>query len=149
MSELSIDLFWQRKSADLRACEYSNIHTIIYNDRLEIEADAAPDWGVNADNANPEQALAAARSSCHTMAFVALSVKAAWPVASYRDHAVAHLGRIARGQMSVTRTDLFPVVKFDPGFVVEPGKLEEMQRRAPHYCFISNTFADSVETNIH
>ncbi len=149
MSGLSIDLSWQRTSPDLLAGAYSNAHTITYNDRFELKADAAPDWGGDVANTNPEQALAAAVSSCHMMTFLALAAKAGWPVASYQDHAVAHLGKNPRGQMSVTQIDLYPVVRFDPGFTVEPEKLEEVHRRAHRYCFISNTLADSVETNIH
>lgn len=149
MSGLSIDLSWERTSPDLRPGTYSNAHRITYNDRFELEADAAPDWGGDAARANPEQALAAAVSSCHMMTFLALAAKAGWPVASYQDHAVAHLGKNPRGQMAVTRIDLYPVVRFDTGFAVEPAKLEEMQRRAHRYCFISNTLADSVETSIH
>ena len=82
------------------------------------------------------------------MTFLALAAKAEWPVASYHDHAVAHLGKNAKGQMSVTRIDLHPVVRFDSGFTVEEAKLEEMQHRAHRYCFIANTLADSVDVNI-
>ena len=149
MSGLSVDLSWERMSPDLRPGAYSNAHTVIYNDRFELEADAAPDWGGDAANTNPEQSLAAAVSSCHMMTFLALAAKAGWPVASYQDHAVTHLGKNPRGQMAVTHIDLYPVVKFDTGFSVEPAKLEDMQRRAHRYCFISNTLADSVETNIY
>ncbi len=148
MSDLSIDLNWQRTSPDLRPGEFSNAHTVRYNDRFELEADAAPDWGGDAGNTNPEQALAAAVSSCHMMTFLALAAKAGWPVASYSDHAVAHLGKNPKGQMSVTRIDLHPVVRFDTGFTVEPEKLEQMQQRAHRYCFIANSLADSVETKI-
>ena len=52
------------------------------------------------------------------MTFLALSAKAGWPVATYHDYAEAHLGKNARGQMSVTRIDLHPVVRFDTGFDV-------------------------------
>lgn len=148
MSELSIELNWERTSPALRPGEYSAAHTIRYNDRFELEADAAPDWGGDAANANPEQALAAALSSCHMMTFLALAAKAGWPVASYSDRAVAHLGKNPKGQMSVTRIDLHPLIRFDTGFAVEPGKLEEMNDRAHRYCFIANTLADSVEVNI-
>lgn len=148
MSDLSIDLNWERRSSGLRPGEYSNAHTVKYCDRFELDVDAAPDWGGDAANTNPEQALAAAVSSCHMMTFLALAAKVGWPVASYRDHAVAHLGKNAKGQTCVTRIDLHPVVRFDSGFTVEPGKLEEMQHRAHRYCFISNSLADSVETNI-
>jgi organic hydroperoxide reductase OsmC/OhrA len=82
------------------------------------------------------------------MTFLALAAKAKWPVASYHDHAVAHLGKNPKGQMSVTRIDLHPVVRFDTGFSVDDKSLEEMQDRAHRYCFIANTLADSVEINV-
>jgi organic hydroperoxide reductase OsmC/OhrA len=148
MSDLSIDLHWQRAEPELKAGRYSNTHRIELNGSLEILVDAAPDWGGDPDHTNPEQALAAALSSCHMMTFLALAAKAGWPVAGYHDHAVAHLGKNARGQMSVTRIDLHPVVRFDAGFTVASETLEEMQERAHRYCFIANTLADSVEVNI-
>ncbi|MEQ8665911.1 MAG: OsmC family protein [Rhodospirillales bacterium] len=148
MPDLSIDLNWERTSPELRAGEYSNAHTVRFNDAFELVADAAPDWGGDAANTNPEQALAAAMSSCHMMTFLALAAKAGWPVASYQDHAVAHLGKNPKGQTSVTRVELHPVVRFDKGFDVESGKLEEMQHRAHRYCFIANSLADTVEVTI-
>jgi organic hydroperoxide reductase OsmC/OhrA len=48
--------------------------------------------GGDAANTTPKQALEAALSSCHMMIFLALVAKAEWPVASYHDRAVAHLG---------------------------------------------------------
>ena len=148
MSDLSIDLHWQRVEPELTTGKYSNAHTVQYNDSCEIQVDAAPDWGGDPGNTNPEQALAAALSSCHMMTFLALAAKAKWPVASYYDRAVAHLGKNAKGQMSVTRVDLHPVVRFDTGFSIDAAELKQMQHRAHRYCFIANTLADSVEINI-
>lgn len=148
MSELSIDLNWQRSEPDLQPGKYSNAHNLRYNDRYEQQADAAPGWGGDPENTNPEQALAAALSSCHMMTFLSLAAKAGWPVASYHDRAVAHLGKNPKGQMSVTRVDLHPVVQFDTGFSVQEADLDKMQDRAHRYCFIANTLADSVEINI-
>jgi organic hydroperoxide reductase OsmC/OhrA len=148
MSDLSIELHWQRSKGDLQPGKFSNAHTVRYNDRYELCVDAAPDWGGQPENTNPEQALAAALSSCHMMTFLALSAKAGWPVASYHDHAVAHLGKNAKGRMAVTRIDLHPVVRFDTGFAVDEAALEQMQHRAHRYCFVANTLADSVEVNI-
>ncbi len=148
MSDLSIELHWQRAEPELKAGKYANAHTVQYNDGHELVVDSAPDWGGDPANTNPEQALAAALSSCHMMTFLALAAKAGWPVASYHDHAIAHLGKNAKGQMAVTRIDLHPVVRFDTGFTLADDKLEEMQHRAHRYCFIANTLADSVEVNI-
>lgn len=148
MGELSIQLHWQRAEAELKTDAYSNAHSVQFNDRYDLPVDAAPDWGGDPANTNPEQALAAALSSCHMMTFLALAAKAGWPVASYHDLAVAHLGKNPRGQMSVTRIDLHPVVRFDTGFAVDDAALAEMQHRAHRYCFIANTLADSVTVNI-
>jgi len=148
MSDLSIELQWQREGPELQPGKYSNVHTVRFNGSHGLQVDAAPDWGGDPSNTNPEQALASAVSSCHMMTFLALAAKAKWPVAGYEDHAVAHLGKNPKGQMSVTRIDLHPVVEFDAGFTVEEQKLQEMLHRAHRYCFVANTLADSVEINI-
>jgi organic hydroperoxide reductase OsmC/OhrA len=148
MSDLSIQLHWQRAERELATGKYSNAHTVQFNDRHDLPVDSAPDWGGDPANTNPEQALTAALSSCHMMTFLALAAKTGWPVASYADHAEAHLGKNPKGQMSVIRIDLHPVVRFDTGFTVDDAKLAEMHDRAHRYCFIANTLADSVEVNI-
>ncbi len=148
MSDLSIKLRWRRTSPGFVAGEYSNAHVVRYQNGDEVRVDAAPDWGGDRNSTNPEQALAAALSSCHLMTFLALAAKAGWPVASFDDHAVAHLGKNPKGRMSVTRIDLHPEVRFDAGFSVGETELERMQQRAHRYCFIANTLADSVEINI-
>jgi len=148
MSDLAIDLHWHRRAPALRTGAYSNAHEVQFNAGHALAVDAAPDWGGDPSHTNPEQALAAALSSCHMMTFLALAAKAGWPVASYHDHAVAHLGKNARGQMCVTRIDLHPQVRFDTGFTLDPATLDEMQQRAHRYCFIANSLADSVEITI-
>ncbi|EDM73103.1 OsmC-like protein [Roseobacter sp. AzwK-3b] len=148
MSDLAIELHWQRAEPALQTGKYSNAHTVLYNTNHEVQVDAAPDWGGDPDHTNPEQALAAALSSCHMMTFLALCAKAGWPVASYHDYAEAHLGKNPQGQMSVTRIDLNPVVRFDTGFAIDPDELAQMQHRAHRYCFIANTLSDSVEINV-
>ncbi|MDC3364133.1 OsmC family protein [Planktomarina temperata] len=148
MSDLSIELHWQRKTPVFATGTYSNSHIVQMNRLHEIDVDSAPYWGGDPAHTNPEQALASALSSCHMMTFLALAAKAGWPVASYHDYAEAHLGKNPKGQMSVTRIDLHPVVRFDTGFAVADEKLAEMQDRAHRYCFIANTLADSVEINI-
>jgi organic hydroperoxide reductase OsmC/OhrA len=148
MSELSIELHWQRSEPNLHSAEYSKVHSVRYNDNYELQVDAAPDWGGDPDNTNPEQALAAAVSSCHMMTFLALAAKAKWPVTSFQDRAVAYLGKNAKGRMSVTRVDLHPVVGFDSRFSVDAAELDKMQQRAHRFCFVANSLADSVEVKI-
>lgn len=149
MSDISIQLRWERAEPELQPGKFSNAHNVQFGEHHDLQVDAAPDWGGDPDNTNPEQALASALSSCQMMTFLALAAKVGWPVASYRDHAVANLGKNPKGQMSVTRVDLHPVVGFDDGFTLDDAELEQMHHRAHRYCFIANTLADSVEINIH
>jgi organic hydroperoxide reductase OsmC/OhrA len=148
MSDLAIQLHWHRANREMKPGAYSAEHVVQYNNTYDVMVDAAPDWGGDASHTNPEQALASALSSCHMMTFLALAAKAGWPVASYHDFAEAHLGKNPKGQMSVTRIDLHPVVRFDTGFQVSEEEMEQMQDRAHRYCFIANTLADTVEINI-
>ncbi len=149
MSELSIDLIWNRKEETLSPGKFSSEHEVIYNERYKVTADTAPDWGGSDNNTNPEQALAASLSSCHMMTFLALAAKIKWPVSAYTDHAVGHLGKNSKKQMVVNQIDLSPVVSFDTGFEVSDEELEKMHDRAHRYCFIANTLDREVEVNIN
>ena len=149
MSELSIDLIWNRKEETLSPGKFSSEHEVIYNERYKVTADTAPDWGGSDNNTNPEQALAASLSSCHMMTFLALAAKTKWPVSSYTDHAVSHLGKNSKKQMVVNQIDLNPVVSFDGGFEVSNEELEKMHERAHRYCFIANTLDSEVGVNIN
>lgn len=149
MSELSIELTWKRKEAELVANKYSNEHSIKYNETYALNADAAPSWGGNKLNTNPEQALAAALSSCHMMTFLALAAKVKWPVKRFSDKAKAHLGKDPQGKMCISQIDLNPVVEFDDGFEIEQSKLDDMHERAHRYCFVANSIADHVVININ
>ena len=148
MSELSINLHWQRQETELKPNAYSNAHHVEFNGQFGLVVDAAPDWGGALENTNPEQALASALSSCHMMTYLALAAKAGWPVASYHDKAVAYLGKNPKGLMSVTRIDLHPKVRFDTGFEISVEKQDEMQDRAHRYCFVAQSLAEHVEVNI-
>ena len=107
--------------------------------------------GMNAQDcvSNPEQALAAALSSCHMMTFLALAAKMNWPVSGYTDNAVATLGKNSKGKMSVTDIELNPKIAFSKEFSVDENKMKEVQERAHRYCFIANSLSDEVKVKIN
>ena len=148
MSELSILLKWQLGEGELAQGKYSNSHEITYNEQFKLIADAAPDWGGDVANTNPEQALAASISSCHMMTFLALAAKAKWPVSSYEDKAEAFLGKNSKGQMAVTKIRLNPSVHFSDGFTVSDQEMNEMPDRSHRYCFIANPLSEEVELEV-
>jgi len=60
MSDLSIELHWQRTTPVFATGTYSNSHIVQMNRLHEIDVDSAPDWGGDPAHTNPEQALASA-----------------------------------------------------------------------------------------
>jgi organic hydroperoxide reductase OsmC/OhrA len=144
MSELSINLKWGLGEGELIPGKIPNSHEIIFNKDHKIISDAAPDWGGNSSNTNPEQALAASVSSCHMMTFLALAAKMKWPVCSYEDKADAVLGKNSKGQMAVTKITLHPVVGFEEDFSISDQEMKEMHDRSHRYCFVANSLSDEV-----
>mgnify|MGYP001376400316 FL=1 len=149
MSEISIGLSWQLGNGEMTPDNYSNVHEIIFTPKVKITADSAPDWRGNEINSNPEQTLAASLSSCHMMTFLALAAKMKWPVISYRDKAIATLGKNSKGQMSVVKLELNPKVEFSNKFIVDANKMKEVQDRAHRYCFIANSLSKEVKVLIN
>ena len=149
MAKISINLKWSLNGGELLPGKYSNKHQIEFNDEIVINGDAAPDWNGSKQNSNPEQALAAALSSCHMMTFLALAAKMSWPVTSYTDTAIAVLGKNSKGKMSVTNIELNPKIKFSNNFSVDEKKMKEVQDRAHRYCFIANSLSNEVKIKIN
>ena len=149
MSKISIDLIWKLDDGKMSPGKYSNQHEIVFTPNIKIKADSAPDWKGSELNSNPEQTLAASLSSCHMMTFLALAAKMGWPVKSYKDNAVATLGKNSKGQMSVIKIELNPKVEFSDGFYVEPDEMAKIQDRAHRYCFIANSLSSEVKVLIN
>ena len=149
MSKISIDLIWKLEGGDMSPGKYSNKHEITFTPNTKIVADSAPDWRGNELNTNPEQTLAASLSSCHMMTFLALAAKMKWPVKTYKDTAIATLGKNIKGLMSVTKIELNPKVEFSNGFSLDVSKMREVQDRAHRYCFIANSLSEEVVVKIN
>ena len=149
MSKISIDLIWKLENGELVPGKYSNQHEITFTSNTKIVADSAPDWRGNELNTNPEQTQAASLSSCHMMTFLALAAKMKWPVKTYKDTAIATLGKNLKGLMCVTDIELNPKVEFSNNFSVDVSKMKEVQDRAHRYCFISNSLSKEVKVKIN
>ena len=54
MSQLAVELHWQRAEKALETGRFSNEHIVQYNATYDVQVDAAPDWGGNPSNTNPE-----------------------------------------------------------------------------------------------
>ena len=149
MSKISIDLVWELGKGQMTPGNYSNQHEITFTPKIKIIGDSAPDWRGSELNSNPEQTLAASLSSCHMMTFLALAAKMKWPIVSYKDNAIATLGKNSKGQMSVIQLELNPRVAFSEKFTVDSNEMKKIQDRAHRYCFIANSLSDEVKVLIN
>ncbi len=148
MSELSISLEWVLQENELRPDIFSKNHKIEINNNI-FNAGSAPEYGGKDNELNPEQSLAAAISSCHMMTFLALAAKMRWPVKSYKDKALAFLGKNSKGKMCVNKIELNPIIKFNDGFFVSKDEMDKMQDRSHRYCFIANSLSEEIEIKIN
>lgn len=135
----AIDLVWTPPEGPGAASGHAMDHAVRFSGGLGVAMSSAPAYGGNPALVNPEEALAAALSSCHLMTFLALSSKAGWQLSGYRDHAVAALGRMENGRMRIDRITLHPVVTFAQGQERPLADLAVMHERAHRYCFVANT----------
>ena len=149
MSKIFIDLYWKLGEGKMSPGSYSNKHEIIFTPQIKINGDSAPEWNGNEININPEQTLAASLSSCHMMTFLALVAKMKWPIISYKDKAIASLGKNSKNLMSVTKIELNPKIVFSDNFSIDSSKMKEVQDRAHRYCFIANSLSNEVIVTIN
>ena len=144
MSELSINIEWNLQEESLKPETFSKNHKIYINDNI-FNAGSAPEYGGKENEINPEQSLVASISSCHMMTFLALAAKMRWPVKSYKDKALAFLGKNSKGKMCVNKIELNPKIVFEGDFSVSSEEMDKMQDRSHRYCFVANSLSDEVE----
>ena len=148
MSDFNIELNWELGDHELSLGKYLTDHRIKINEHISFLGSSASDYGGNINNINPEQALAAAMSSCHMMTFLALAAKIKWPVIKYSDRATAFIGKNSKGKMCVNKIELNPKIIFDNNFSVQNKEIIKMKDRAHRYCFIANSLSDEVKVII-
>ncbi len=122
---------WDADRDDLRA------HTVELAGQT-LAASCAPDFGGNAEKADPEEMFVASLSSCHMLWFLALARADGVRVTSYADD--------PEGRMDGTRftqVTLRPRVAFDRD--VDEEQLASLHHRAHERCFIANSVSCPVE----
>ena len=124
-------LVWEGGKQDLRA------HRIELGEQ-RIAASCSPEWGGDAEKADPEEVFVAAISSCHMLWFVAVARERHLRVLSYEDAAVGTLDGVR-----ITLVTLHPEVSLVPD--PDPGVVSELHREAHRRCFLANSVNFPVE----
>jgi organic hydroperoxide reductase OsmC/OhrA len=144
MSEYRVRVEWDRDTPDFTYETYGRAHRWEFPGGQTVRASGAPEFGGDAALANPEEAFAAALSSCHMLTFLALAARRRLTVDRYTDEATAIMEKNAEGRMAVTKAILRPRVEFGGDKTPDADQLKELHRKAHELCFIAN----SVRTDV-
>ena len=124
-------MVWDADRDDLRA------HTV-HLAKQRLAASSAPEFGGDADRADPEELFVASISACHMLWFLDFARRERLHVRSYSDEPEGLMdGR------RFTRVVLRPAVEFDEG--PEAGLVAALHERAHEACFIANSLSCPVE----
>lgn len=145
MSEHRISLNWSRSGGPFARGNYDSRHEVRYAGEQTLRGGPAPDLGGNPDNADPEQMLLSALSSCHMLTFLAVAANRGYVVDSYSDDAVATVGKNAEGKTAVVHATLAPKVAFSGDKRPNAEEYAALHARAHAGCFIANSVKTVVD----
>lgn len=144
MGEYSAVVEWTRGDQAFSDGRYSRAHDWTFDGGAVVRGSSAPPVpGSDPAAVDPEEAVVAATSSCHMLFFLAFAAKAGLVVDSYRDEAVAVMGRDDRGRTSLVAVTLRPHVAFS-GASPDATTLHDLHHRAHEACYIANSLRAEV-----
>lgn len=144
MSEHKVTISWHREKEDFSYPAYDRTHRWTFEGGTQIQASAAKEFLGNPALPNPEDALAAALSSCHMLTFLAIASRKRFTVETYEDHAVAILEKNQNGQLAITKTILRPRITFSGTHLPTNEQILDMHHRSHSECFIANSVLTQV-----
>ena len=134
-----------RPEDDFLAGHYSRGHTVSFDGGVSVPGSASPSavrapWSVEAA-ADPEELMVAAISACHMLWFLDFAKHAGVPVRSYRDAAVARMGKFpATGRIGLVECVLRPAIDCD----ADAATLAHLHHKAHEACNIANSVLTDV-----
>ena len=144
MSEHKVTINWVREHDDFSYMNYDRTHLWRFEGGTIVKASAAESFYGKSAFVNPEEALAAALSSCHMLTFLAIASKKNFMVDAYQDHAVALLEKNTHGKLAVTKTFLRPMIAFSGANIPTHEQIMDMHHLSLQECFIANSVLTEV-----
>lgn len=143
------ELRWTRAATDaFTDRRYSRAHAWHFDGGARVAASSSPHAVPTpfscAEHVDPEEALVAATSSCHMLAFLFEAARAGYVVDRYEDRAVGEQGRNADGRTAVTRIVLRPAVAFAGPRAPDAAAVDALHARAHAGCVIANSLRAPV-----
>jgi organic hydroperoxide reductase OsmC/OhrA len=144
MSIHKVKISWKNEKEDFSYFEYDRTHIWEFEGGKKMTASAAPEYIGNIDYINPEEALAAALSSCHMMSFLYVASKKKIIVESYEDDSEAVLEKNTNNKMAVTKIYLRPKISFRGEKQPSKEMVDLLHEKAHEECFIANSVLTEI-----
>ena len=144
MSIHKVKINWKNKGKDFSYAAYDRTHTWEFEGGKIMQASAAPEFMGAIEYINPEEALAAALSSCHMMSFLFVASKKKYIVETYEDASVAILAKNDKNKMAVTQLYLKPKITFRGENQPDKAAIDALHHLAHEECFIANSVLTEI-----
>ena len=144
MSIHKVKINWKNEKEDFSYFAYDRTHTWEFEGGKIMKASAAPEYMGAIEYINPEEALAAALSSCHMMSFLYVASKKKFVLESYEDDSEALLEKNANNKMAITKMYLKPKVTFRGENQPDKAAIDALHHLAHEECFIANSVLTEI-----
>ena len=147
MSFHKVKINWKNEKEDFSYFTYDRTHTWEFEGGKKMQASAAPEYIGSIEYINPEEALAAALSSCHMMSFLFVASKKKFIVESYEDDSEGLLEKNSNNKMAITKMYLRPKVTFRGENQPSKEQIGLLHQKAHEECFIANSVLTEMIIN--
>lgn len=148
MSKHRVNVYWERGESPFTDKRYSRAHTWTFDGGAVVPGSAAagvvPAAYCDAAAVDPEEALAAAVSSCHMLWFLALAAAQKIVVDRYEDDAEALLAKMPDGKFAVSQIILAPQVYVSGDVIPTADQFADLHHRAHEECFIARSLKSEI-----
>ena len=148
MSKHRVNVVWERGEAPFVDKKYSRAHTWRFDGGAVVPGSAAagvvPAVYCNPAAVDPEEALAAAVSSCHMLWFLVFAAAKGYVVDRYDDDAEALLAKAEDGKYAVTQIVLAPKVTIRGPLQPSPEEFDALHHQAHEECFIARSVKSEI-----
>ena len=139
MASHRMTLRWSRDGGPYARNNYNSAHTIRFEGGQSVVSSAAPEFGGDAAQTDPEELLVASLSSCHMLTFLAVAANRGYVLDAYEDDAEGTLGKNEQGVTFLAHATLRPKVTFSGDKRPTPEEYEQLHARAHRGCFMANS----------
>ncbi len=149
MSTYTAKIVWKSDTPDtFTKNRYTRGHTWEFDGGITVPASSSPHavrlpFSIE-EAVDPEEALVAAASSCHMLAFLYIAATAGYRADSYEDDAVGEMTTNEEGKQWVSKITLRPLIEWGGDKVPTPQELADLHHKAHEQCYIANSIKSEV-----